>query len=224
MLPLGPKLLLCLIALFIPSDWSLLGVNGQRGDETTQETFTDDPNLMVNDPPTDDTVLVDVVPSTDDQAVSSDKNTTAECREEQFPCTRLYSVHRPVKQCIHQLCIVNLRRMYIINKEICSRLICKEHEVMKGKMRTEGWRRGIKVFWALVCSKHRLFVKSQDDRFLLQNTAKGNCTNSYVRCPFFPRNSYDTKKGPRILWIIFSLMIQWPFRKLICIVPPTLLK
>ncbi|XP_068962196.1 microfibrillar-associated protein 5 isoform X2 [Petaurus breviceps papuanus] len=78
MLPLGPKLLLCLIALFIPSDWSLLGVNGQRGDETTQETFTDDPNLMVNDPPTDDTVLVDVVPSTDDQAVSSDKNTTAE--------------------------------------------------------------------------------------------------------------------------------------------------
>ncbi|XP_072509794.1 microfibrillar-associated protein 5 isoform X2 [Notamacropus eugenii] len=124
MLPLGPKILLCLIAIFIPSDWNLLGVNGQRGDDTTEETFTDDPNLVVNDPPTDDTVLVDVVPSIDDQ----------ECREEQFPCTRLYSVHRPVKQCIHQLCIVNLRRMYIINKEICSRLICKEHEVMKDEL------------------------------------------------------------------------------------------
>lgn len=24
--------------------------------------------------------------------------------------------------------------MYIINNEICSRLVCKEHEVMKGKM------------------------------------------------------------------------------------------
>ncbi|XP_043823969.1 microfibrillar-associated protein 5 isoform X1 [Dromiciops gliroides] len=134
MLPLGPKLLLCFIALFMPPDWIRLGVNGQRGDETTQETFTDDPNLVVNDPPTDDTVLVDVVPSIDDQAISSDKNTTAECREEQFPCTRLYSVHRPVKQCIHQLCIVNVRRMYIINKEICSRLICKEHEVMKDEL------------------------------------------------------------------------------------------
>ncbi|XP_036617992.1 microfibrillar-associated protein 5 [Trichosurus vulpecula] len=135
MLPLGPKFLLCLIALFIPSDWSLLGVNGQRGDETTQETFTDDPNLVVNDPPTDDTVLVDVAPSIDDQAISSDKNTSAECREEQFTCTRLYSVYRPVKQCIHQqLCIVNVRRKYIVNKEICSRLICKEHEVMKDEL------------------------------------------------------------------------------------------
>uniref|UniRef100_A0A4X2LM77 Microfibril associated protein 5 n=1 Tax=Vombatus ursinus TaxID=29139 RepID=A0A4X2LM77_VOMUR len=112
MLPLGPKLLLCLIALFIPCDWILLGVNGQRGDETTQETFTDDPNLVVNDPPTDDT----------------------ECREEQFPCTRLYTVRRPVKQCIHQVCIVNFRRTYMINKEICSRLICKEHEVMKDEL------------------------------------------------------------------------------------------
>ncbi|XP_074125095.1 microfibrillar-associated protein 5 isoform X2 [Sminthopsis crassicaudata] len=122
MLPLGSKLLLCLIALFISSDWILLGINGQRGDETTQETFTDDP------------ILVDVVPSMDDQATASDKNASAECREEQFPCTRLYSVHRPVKQCIHQLCIVNVRRMYIINKEICTRLICKEHEVMKDEL------------------------------------------------------------------------------------------
>lgn len=27
-----------------------------------------------------------------------------ECRDEKFACTRLYSVHRPVKQCVHQVC------------------------------------------------------------------------------------------------------------------------
>uniref|UniRef100_A0A287DGD5 Microfibril associated protein 5 n=1 Tax=Ictidomys tridecemlineatus TaxID=43179 RepID=A0A287DGD5_ICTTR len=35
---------------------------------------------------------------------ASDKNTTTECRDEKFACTRLYSVHRPVKQCVHQVC------------------------------------------------------------------------------------------------------------------------
>uniref|UniRef100_A0A452Q8Z9 Microfibril associated protein 5 n=1 Tax=Ursus americanus TaxID=9643 RepID=A0A452Q8Z9_URSAM len=54
--------------------------------------------------------------------------TSSDCRDEKFACTRLYSVHRPVKQCIHQLCFTSLRRMYIINNEICSRLVCKEHE------------------------------------------------------------------------------------------------
>ncbi|EGW04148.1 Activation-induced cytidine deaminase [Cricetulus griseus] len=55
------------------------------------------------------------------------------CRDEKFACTRLYSVHRPVKQCVHQVCFTSLRRMYIINNEICSRLVCKEHEAMKGQ-------------------------------------------------------------------------------------------
>ncbi|XP_032971947.1 microfibrillar-associated protein 5 isoform X2 [Rhinolophus ferrumequinum] len=123
MLLLGPKALLFLTALIIPSDWTPLGVSGQGEANVTQatsETFTDDPNL-VNEPSTDETVLADIEPSTDDQ----------ECRDEKFACTRLYSVHRPVKQCIHQLCFTSLRRMYIINNEICSRLVCKEHEVMK---------------------------------------------------------------------------------------------
>uniref|UniRef100_A0A8C8YPK4 Microfibril associated protein 5 n=1 Tax=Prolemur simus TaxID=1328070 RepID=A0A8C8YPK4_PROSS len=114
MLLLGPKVLLFLTALLLPADWIPLGANGQRGDDVTQatqETFTDDPNL-VNDPPTDET----------------------ECRDEKFACTRLYSVHRPVKQCVHQLCFTSLRRMYIINNEICSRLVCKEHEVMKDEL------------------------------------------------------------------------------------------
>uniref|UniRef100_A0A9L0JY30 Microfibril associated protein 5 n=1 Tax=Equus asinus TaxID=9793 RepID=A0A9L0JY30_EQUAS len=114
MLLSGPKALLFLTALIIPCDWTPLGVNGQRGDDVTQvtqETFTEDPNL-VNDPSTDET----------------------ECRDEKFACTRLYSVHRPVKQCVHQLCFTSLRRMYIINNEICSRLVCKEHEAMKDEL------------------------------------------------------------------------------------------
>ncbi|XP_045319369.1 microfibrillar-associated protein 5 isoform X4 [Leopardus geoffroyi] len=113
MLLLGPKVLLCLTAFIIPSDWTRLGANGQRGDDVTPvtpEAFTEDPTP------------------------ASDKNTTADCRDEKFACTRLYSVHRPVKQCIHQLCFTSLRRMYIINNEICSRLVCKEHEVMKDEL------------------------------------------------------------------------------------------
>uniref|UniRef100_A0A2K6G9B8 Microfibril associated protein 5 n=1 Tax=Propithecus coquereli TaxID=379532 RepID=A0A2K6G9B8_PROCO len=57
MLLLGPQVLLFLTALLMPADWIPLGANGQRGDDVTQatqETFTDDPNL-VNDPPTDET-------------------------------------------------------------------------------------------------------------------------------------------------------------------------
>ncbi|XP_037701300.1 microfibrillar-associated protein 5 isoform X4 [Choloepus didactylus] len=103
MLLLGPKMLLFLTALIIPSDWITLGVSAQRGDDVTQvtqETFTEDPK----------------------------------CRDEKFPCTRLYSVHRPVKRCVHQLCFTSLQRTYIINKEICSRLVCKEHEVMKDEL------------------------------------------------------------------------------------------
>uniref|UniRef100_A0A8C4M8K5 Microfibril associated protein 5 n=1 Tax=Equus asinus TaxID=9793 RepID=A0A8C4M8K5_EQUAS len=73
-------------------------------------------------------------PSTDETASPNDKNATAECRDEKFACTRLYSVHRPVKQCVHQLCFTSLRRMYIINNEICSRLVCKEHEAMKDEL------------------------------------------------------------------------------------------
>uniref|UniRef100_A0A8C4VMG5 Microfibril associated protein 5 n=1 Tax=Gopherus evgoodei TaxID=1825980 RepID=A0A8C4VMG5_9SAUR len=57
-----------------------------------------------------------------------------ECREEQFPCTRLYSVHKPVKQCISYLCVTSVRRMYIINKEVCSRVVCKEDEVMQDEI------------------------------------------------------------------------------------------
>ncbi|OWK54546.1 Microfibrillar-associated protein 5 [Lonchura striata] len=55
----------------------------------------------------------------------------SDCREEKFPCTRLYSVHKPVKQCISYLCVTSVRRMYVINKEVCTRVVCKENEVMQ---------------------------------------------------------------------------------------------
>ncbi|KFO22056.1 Microfibrillar-associated protein 5 [Fukomys damarensis] len=120
MLLSGPRaLLLLLTLLLVPAGWTLPGVSGQRGD-------------LVNDPSTDETgklhgnpeVLADVQPSADE----------LECRDEKFTCTRLYSVHRPIKQCAHQVCFTSLRRTYIINKEICSRLVCKEHEAMKDEL------------------------------------------------------------------------------------------
>ncbi|XP_005365224.1 microfibrillar-associated protein 5 [Microtus ochrogaster] len=126
----GSKSLLLAMALTIPSDWLPLGVSGQRGDDVA-ETFTEDPNL-VNDPSTDETVLADITPSTDE--LGEDGSVTKKCRDEKFACTRLYSVHRPVKQCVHQVCFTSLRRMYIINNEICSRLVCKEHEAMKDEL------------------------------------------------------------------------------------------
>ncbi|XP_020756683.2 microfibrillar-associated protein 5 [Odocoileus virginianus] len=132
----GPKVLLLLTALIMSSGRTPLGVSGQRGDDVTtvtSETFTEDPNL-VNDPATDETVLADIKPSTDDLASLNDKNTTTECRDEKFACTRLYSVHRPIKQCLHQICFTSSRRMYVINNEICSRLVCKEHEAMKDEL------------------------------------------------------------------------------------------
>ncbi|XP_055990671.1 microfibrillar-associated protein 5 isoform X4 [Sorex fumeus] len=113
MLHSGPRMLLFITAFIIPAEWTPLGVSGQRGDNDattpTPEVFTEDPTL--------------------------DRNATGDCRDEKFACTRLYSVHRPIKQCIHpQLCFTSLRRMYIINKEICSRLVCKEHEEMKDEL------------------------------------------------------------------------------------------
>ncbi|XP_012922757.1 microfibrillar-associated protein 5 isoform X2 [Heterocephalus glaber] len=118
-----PRALLLLLAmLLVPSGWIPAGVSGQRGDDVTEETFTDDP------------FLADIEPSTDELALANDKNATAECRDEKFTCTRLYSVHRPIKQCAHQICFTSLRRMYIINNEICSRLVCKEHEAMKDEL------------------------------------------------------------------------------------------
>uniref|UniRef100_A0A8C0EGA9 Microfibril associated protein 2 n=1 Tax=Bubo bubo TaxID=30461 RepID=A0A8C0EGA9_BUBBB len=50
------------------------------------------------------------------------------CREEQYPCTRLYSVHKPCKQCLNEICFYSLRRVYVINKEICVRTVCAHED------------------------------------------------------------------------------------------------
>ncbi|XP_053306341.1 microfibrillar-associated protein 5 [Spea bombifrons] len=66
------------------------------------------------------------------EAVPGSEATPApgDCREVQYPCTRVYSVQKPVKQCLSYLCVTSVRRVYMLNKEICTRLMCKEHEVI----------------------------------------------------------------------------------------------
>ncbi|XP_064415421.1 microfibril associated protein 5 isoform X2 [Latimeria chalumnae] len=65
-----------------------------------------------------------------------------DCREEQYPCTRLYSVHHPMKQCIHSsLCFYSLRRLYVINNEVCIRIVCRDDENFMAELCREqsGW-------------------------------------------------------------------------------------
>uniref|UniRef100_A0AAY4AIW2 Microfibril associated protein 5 n=1 Tax=Denticeps clupeoides TaxID=299321 RepID=A0AAY4AIW2_9TELE len=64
-----------------------------------------------------------------------------DCREETYPCTRMYSVHRPVKRCIHSLCFYSLPRVYVINKEICVRTVCQQEEFLMAELCREksGW-------------------------------------------------------------------------------------
>ncbi|XP_052350909.1 microfibril associated protein 5 [Oncorhynchus keta] len=64
-----------------------------------------------------------------------------DCREETYPCTRMYSVHRPIKRCIHSLCLYSLPRVYVINKEICVRTVCQQDEYLKAELCRErsGW-------------------------------------------------------------------------------------
>lgn len=57
-----------------------------------------------------------------------------DCREEQYPCTRLYSVHKPCKQCLNSLCFYSLRRVYVINKEVCVRTVCAHEELLRADM------------------------------------------------------------------------------------------
>ncbi|NXJ36809.1 MFAP2 protein, partial [Ciconia maguari] len=40
------------------------------------------------------------------------------------PCTLSPAVHKPCKQCLNEICFYSLRRVYVINKEICVRTVC----------------------------------------------------------------------------------------------------
>uniref|UniRef100_A0A671LXU9 Microfibril associated protein 2 n=1 Tax=Sinocyclocheilus anshuiensis TaxID=1608454 RepID=A0A671LXU9_9TELE len=50
-----------------------------------------------------------------------------------YPCTRLYSVHQPCKQCLNSICFYSLRRVYVVNKEICVRTVCAHEELLRGE-------------------------------------------------------------------------------------------
>ncbi|XP_017271098.1 microfibril associated protein 5 [Kryptolebias marmoratus] len=67
------------------------------------------------------------------------------CREEMYPCTRMYSVHRPMKRCLGRLCLYSLPRMYVINNEICVRTVCQQDDYLRAEMCRElsGWPRRI---------------------------------------------------------------------------------
>ncbi|CAK6966166.1 microfibril associated protein 5 [Scomber scombrus] len=69
----------------------------------------------------------------------------ANCREEMYPCTRMYSVHRPIKRCIGGLCLYSLPRVYVINNEICVRTVCQQDEYLKAELCRElsGWPRRV---------------------------------------------------------------------------------
>ncbi|KAJ8371005.1 hypothetical protein SKAU_G00110330 [Synaphobranchus kaupii] len=57
-----------------------------------------------------------------------------DCREEQYPCTRLYSVHKPCRQCLKSLCFYSLRRVYVVNKEVCVRTVCAHEELLRADL------------------------------------------------------------------------------------------
>ncbi|XP_050187467.1 microfibrillar-associated protein 5 [Myiozetetes cayanensis] len=125
----GTCTLLCLLALFLsPADWFPWVVNGQEPETATGDVT---PASLLSSPAAADTPP-EVLPTI--QSDSETATASSDCREEKFPCTRLYSVHKPVKQCISYLCVTSVRRMYIINKEVCSRIVCKENEVMQDEI------------------------------------------------------------------------------------------
>ncbi|XP_034030490.1 microfibrillar-associated protein 5 [Thalassophryne amazonica] len=85
------------------------------------------------------------------------------CRQEMYPCTRMYSVHRPLKRCIGGVCIYSLPRVYLINKEICMRTVCDQDEYRKAELCRElsGWpRRMERSTNKKLCRKRRSIQKT----------------------------------------------------------------
>ncbi|XP_077311282.1 microfibrillar-associated protein 5 [Lithobates pipiens] len=84
---------------------------------------------VINRRDVDDGATATPAPDADDSAVKV--TPTTDCKEVEYPCTRVYSVQKPVKQCISYLCVTSVRRVYMVNKEICKRIMCKEDEVIQ---------------------------------------------------------------------------------------------
>ncbi|XP_046882290.1 microfibrillar-associated protein 2 [Hypomesus transpacificus] len=74
------------------------------------------------------------VPGQSDAETEPTEPGPLDCREEQYPCTRLYSVHKPCKQCLNSLCFYSLRRVYVINKEVCVRTVCAHEELLRADL------------------------------------------------------------------------------------------
>uniref|UniRef100_A0A7N5P841 Microfibril associated protein 5 n=1 Tax=Ailuropoda melanoleuca TaxID=9646 RepID=A0A7N5P841_AILME len=112
MLALRPALLFCILAASLPA--RMVGVSAQQGQiEITLEDTVEKPQADEDSPTDASTTLAEG------------------CREVQYPCTRIYSVQRPVKQCLSKVCTNSIRRVYMVNNEICSRVLCKEDEEME---------------------------------------------------------------------------------------------
>ncbi|XP_053548785.1 microfibrillar-associated protein 5 [Bombina bombina] len=73
----------------------------------------------------------DTTPAADDADSKVSPTPAGDCKEVEYPCTRVYSVQKPVKQCISYLCVTSVRRVYMVNKEICKRIMCKEDELIQ---------------------------------------------------------------------------------------------
>ncbi|KAM6910623.1 microfibril associated protein 5 [Xenentodon cancila] len=87
-----------------------------------------------------------------------DNQLPTNCREEMYPCTRMYSVHKPIKRCIGYLCLYSLNRVYVINNEICMRTVCQQDEYLKAELCRElsGWpRRIVRSSTRKRCRSHR---------------------------------------------------------------------
>lgn len=56
------------------------------------------------------------------------------CREEQYVCTRLYSVQKPCRECLHTRCFYRGVRVYVMNKELCVRTVCEQDQLAKANL------------------------------------------------------------------------------------------
>ncbi|XP_048878996.1 microfibrillar-associated protein 2 isoform X4 [Brienomyrus brachyistius] len=73
-------------------------------------------------------------PSQSDAQTEPTEPGPLDCREEQYPCTRLYSVHKPCRECLQSLCFYSLRRVYVVNKEVCVRTVCAHEELLRADL------------------------------------------------------------------------------------------
>uniref|UniRef100_A0A8C5L8Q2 Microfibrillar-associated protein 2 n=1 Tax=Jaculus jaculus TaxID=51337 RepID=A0A8C5L8Q2_JACJA len=76
----------------------------------------------------------EVIPAPTPGRLESDPACPPDCREEQYPCTRLYSIHKPCKQCLNEVCFYSLRRVYVVNREICVRTVCAHEELLRADL------------------------------------------------------------------------------------------